>query len=59
MLFISCDGFETNMGFADDVLSTAPHLKQLTSMLTNLHAAAKPYGLELYPDKTRVTIVSR
>ena len=50
----------TNLRFADDVLLTAPSLKQLTHMLTDLDTYATQYGLKLHPDKTTIlTNVSR
>lgn len=50
----------TNLRFADDILLFATTLPQLTSMLTDLHNFAKPYGLEMHPDKTYIlTNISR
>ena len=44
----------TNLRFADDILLFTTTLPQLTNMLTDLHNFAKPYGLEMHPDKTYI-----
>ena len=44
----------TNLRFADDVLLTSQTLPRLTTMLDDIVRAAKPHGLELHPNKTKI-----
>lgn len=44
----------TNLRFADDVLLLASTLPQVTIMLSELQQNARPYGLEIHPDKTYI-----